>query len=148
MPMLYKRRQQSAFRASFTVARLTFCFGSRQDDVSREKAIKALVAGQQSENLLDMDDDPPTDSPATTQQSTFGSDSFSPTTSSKPAANPLDDLLGLFDNAGLGGGTVSNGNIGQNSSFGGMMDFSAPSNPTSNNSTAGRKDVDLLADLF
>ena len=104
------------------------------------------MAGQQSENLLDMDDDPPTDSPATAQQSTFGSDSFNSTTT-KPAANPLDDLLGLFDNAGLGGGMVSNGNIEQNSSFGGMMDFSAPS-ITTNNSMSGRKDADLLADLF
>lgn len=115
--------------------------------MSRERAIKTLVQGQQSENLLDMDDDPPTDSPSVSQQSTFGSNSLNASTSTRPAANPLDDLLGLFDNAGLGGGTSSNSFGGAPSQ--GLMDLSAPTTATQTNGTTTQKnDRDLLADLF
>ena len=81
----------------------------RQAADGRDRAIATVIAGQNAENLLDIGDDDAgaTNGLAASGGGAGGSGSFfgSPTTSGArpaPAANPLDDLLGLFDNASLG----------------------------------------------
>ncbi|KAG8907527.1 beta-adaptin [Tulasnella sp. 417] len=70
------------------------------DDASRQKALQTLVAGQQSENLLDFGDDSaeaPTGLAATTNTL---SATATPTTT---LSNPLDDLVSIFGTTNLGG---------------------------------------------
>ncbi|KAG9041495.1 beta-adaptin [Tulasnella sp. UAMH 9824] len=72
------------------------------DDTARAKALQTVVAGQQSENLLDFGDDSadaPTGLAATTN--TLAA-TATPTTT---LSNPLDDLVSIFGTANLGGAT-------------------------------------------
>ncbi|KAG8910869.1 beta-adaptin [Tulasnella sp. 408] len=72
------------------------------DDTARAKALQTVVAGQQSENLLDFGDDSadaPTGLAATTN--TLAA-TAAPTTT---LSNPLDDLVSIFGTANLGGAT-------------------------------------------
>ena len=79
-------------------------------------------------------------------QDPFGG-SLGASTSTKPNANPLDDLLGLFDNHGLGGGQLSSGNLSQ-APQAGIIDFTSPSTSINSAQQQQKRDVDLLADLF
>ena len=105
------------------------------------------MEGQRSENLLDMDDEGPVDSPNVPQNSFGGmsslTDSFSGSSSAAPkvSANPLDDLLGLFDNAGLGGGQQSISTNGSADLFGGLGGTAQAQQPP-------KKTTDALDDLL
>lgn len=129
----------------------------REDDMSKEKAIQTLVAGQHAENLLDIDDDMPTESPQLGQNefsgSLGGSGKAAPV---RQTANPLDDLLGLFDNAGLGGGPTSikptqmqTQNASPFDMLGSVSSMPSTSiQPTPATNGTGSKEVDLLDGLF
>jgi hypothetical protein len=89
----------------------------REEDFSRERAIATVVQGQNAENLLDFDDDPVDgDAPISMlSQSANGLGAGLGAASvggvgaaaggggggaaAAAAANPLDDLLGLFDSS-------------------------------------------------
>ncbi|KAJ3476998.1 hypothetical protein NLI96_g10766 [Meripilus lineatus] len=77
------------------------------DQSTAQKAFQTVAAGQQAENLLNFDD--PTSPDGATQPSGLAATSFS--VANTPAAanllsghssNPLDDLVSIFGNAGLG----------------------------------------------
>ncbi|GAA5990292.1 hypothetical protein JCM10908_007301 [Rhodotorula pacifica] len=61
----------------------------RSEAATREAALATVVAGQKAENLLDFDDDEP--------EQDASADLFTAPTPSNASANPLDDLLGLFN---------------------------------------------------
>ncbi|KDQ16993.1 hypothetical protein BOTBODRAFT_30372 [Botryobasidium botryosum FD-172 SS1] len=95
-----------------------------EDDVSREKALKTVVAGQKSENLLDFDDAPAegagglgvtTNSLAATTLTTGAS--------AITTSNPLDDLVELFGSSGMGAPAAAP-SFAQPAAFGSA--FSAP----------------------
>ncbi len=70
-----------------------------EEDLSTEKALQTVSAGQKAENLLDFDADdimPVENSLA----GAFSSTASAPATAASraPAANPIDDLLSLFNN--------------------------------------------------
>ncbi|KAG8944029.1 beta-adaptin [Tulasnella sp. 424] len=73
------------------------------DDASRQKALQTVVAGQQSENLLDFGDDPATDAPTGLAATT--NTLAATTTTTTTLSNPLDDLVSIFGSANLGGPT-------------------------------------------
>jgi AP-1 complex subunit beta-1 len=95
------------------------------------------VAGQQAENLLDLDDAPTEEGPsglAATQilPSTPSAANFLLETS----ANPLDDLVSIFGGmSASGGGSGDGGADGVLGGLGGMGSFGAIS-PTSGNGTS------------
>ncbi|RXW16884.1 hypothetical protein EST38_g8962 [Candolleomyces aberdarensis] len=75
-----------------------------EDDLTTRKALQTVAAGQQSENLLDFDDGPSTDT------SSGGLGGLSNLTLQQPAAanllagtssNPLDDLVSIFGNVSM-----------------------------------------------
>ena len=138
------------------------------DDVQGAKAaIQVVAQGQRSENLLDFgaDDEGDQNSMGTPMQvaQIQNGRSVMSSVSTKSSANPLDDLLGLFDSAGLGPGssaTPSNTTPSQNSSMGmlGINGFGvtkpntssspAPHPPPQQSSQPKQSDMDLMNDLF
>ncbi|WVQ85207.1 hypothetical protein IAT38_007372 [Cryptococcus sp. DSM 104549] len=78
-----------------------------EEETSREKALQAVVAGNQAENLLDFDDDPiPTPSNGGTPLGSLGgvSDgviSSQAIASAAKSTNPLDELMDLFSTASM-----------------------------------------------
>lgn len=74
-----------------------------EDDMSREKALQAVVAGNQAENLLDFDMDEPSSS-STQSNNTLVSDgviSSRAIASAAKSTNPLDELMDLFSTASM-----------------------------------------------
>ncbi|OXG84467.1 clathrin binding protein [Cryptococcus neoformans var. grubii Br795] len=74
-----------------------------EDDISREKALQAVVAGNQAENLLDFDDEPtPTngESSIPAPGSGLGISSQAIASAAK-STNPLDELMDLFSTASM-----------------------------------------------
>lgn len=70
--------------------------------MSREKALQAVVAGNQAENLLDFDMDEP--STTSSQSNTLVSDgviSSRAIASAAKSTNPLDELMDLFSTASM-----------------------------------------------
>lgn len=70
--------------------------------MSREKALQAVVAGNQAENLLDFDMDEPSSS--STPSNTLVSDgviSNRAIASAAKSTNPLDELMDLFSTASM-----------------------------------------------
>lgn len=76
---------------------------SAEDDVSREKALQAVVAGNQAENLLDFDDEPtPTNGESSVSAPSAGLGiSSQAIASAAKSTNPLDELMDLFSTAGM-----------------------------------------------
>lgn len=77
-----------------------------EDEVSREKALQTVVAGQQAENLLDFDadDDVPTQGLGIGEDrrvSEAGIISSKAIASAAKASNPLDELMDLFSTASM-----------------------------------------------
>lgn len=78
------------------------------DATTRAMAIAVVAQGQRSENLLDFDDDPAPVLPSAANGSSssglsgldFGG--IAPAAAVKKPVNTIDDLMGLFDSAGLG----------------------------------------------
>lgn len=161
------------------------------------KAIQVVAQGQRSENLLDfgLDDEDPQGKntlgmafqahqaalaknglggldfgaeSASTGAAAAAAAAAARVGSSKPSANPLDDLLGLFDSAGLGPGSAPVGGAGgggggastgvgpsgnTNGGFGGLGSSMAspPHLPTPSSQSQQQKktsDIDLMGDLF
>lgn len=76
---------------------------SAEDDISREKALQAVVAGNQAENLLDFDDEPtPTNGESSIPAlgSGLGISSQAIASAAK-STNPLDELMDLFSTASM-----------------------------------------------
>ena len=74
-----------------------------EEEVSREKALQTVVAGQQAENLLDFDE---IDEPSSSSSNMFTSQTTSTATRSAIASvakstNPLDELMDLFGGSSL-----------------------------------------------
>ena len=85
-------------RTSLLIQKLTkFC--RQEDDLSRERALQTVAAGQKAENLLDFDDDP---TPLSSDVNVVANSFRTPDSGAAPK-NPLDDLLGLFANDAPGG---------------------------------------------
>ncbi|KIJ13701.1 hypothetical protein PAXINDRAFT_170214 [Paxillus involutus ATCC 200175] len=107
------------------------------DRSTAQKVLQTVVAGQQAENLLDLDDAPTEEGPsglAATQilPSTPSAANFLLETS----ANPLDDLVSIFGGmSASGGGSGDGGADGVLGGLGGMGSFGAIS-PTSGNGTS------------
>ncbi|KAG8935844.1 beta-adaptin [Tulasnella sp. 418] len=77
-----------------------------EDELSREKALKTVISGQQAENLLDFDDTPSGDATPSGLAATTASISATPAGASfKTSTNPLDDLVSIFGSTGMGGQT-------------------------------------------
>ncbi|KJE00395.1 clathrin binding protein [Cryptococcus gattii NT-10] len=74
-----------------------------EDDVSREKALQAVVAGNQAENLLDFDDEPtPTNGESSVSAPSAGLGiSSQAIASAAKSTNPLDELMDLFSTASM-----------------------------------------------
>lgn len=74
-----------------------------EDDVSREKALQAVVAGNQAENLLDFDDEPtPTNGESSIPAPGAGLGiSSQAIASAAKSTNPLDELMDLFSTASM-----------------------------------------------
>ncbi|EPQ55646.1 Adaptor protein complex beta subunit [Gloeophyllum trabeum ATCC 11539] len=127
------------------------------DRLATQKALQTVAAGQQSENLLDFDDVPASDS----QPSGLAATTIIPQTPAAAnllagtSANPLDDLVSIF-----GGGTTGAASAPQNPfgglAFGGENGFGSPVNsapPTSLGSSVAspvqtQKPADDLLGLF
>lgn len=115
-------------------------------------ALQKVAQGQRSENLLDFGDDDEDDpnrnslAPSGLGAIVAQQASSSATGQSRPAAaNPMDDLMGLFDSAGLGPGAT------QTQSQVAPMSFGASSSPAFGQQTQQAKpksDMDLMGDLF
>lgn len=71
-----------------------------EDDASREKALQAVVAGNQAENLLDFDNDEPSASTSNSLVSD-GVISSRAIASAAKSTNPLDELMDLFSTASM-----------------------------------------------
>ena len=73
-----------------------------EEEISREKALQTVVAGQQAENLLDFDAEedsaPATDGDERTSEG-MGMISSQQIASAAKASNPLDELMDLFSTA-------------------------------------------------
>lgn len=75
---------------------------SVEDEVSREKALQTVMAGQQAENLLDFDDDPIPSNPSENRPPTDrGLISKQQIASAAKSTNPLDELMDLFSSANM-----------------------------------------------
>jgi hypothetical protein len=73
-----------------------------EEDISREKALQTVVAGQQAENLLDFDADEPTTSDGDGRRaSEVGMISSQAIATAAKASNPLDELMDLFSSASM-----------------------------------------------
>lgn len=75
-----------------------------EEEVSREKALQTVMAGQQAENLLDFDDEPstPAASASTSRPATDrGLISTQQIASVTKSTNPLDELMDLFSTASM-----------------------------------------------
>ncbi|KAI0052465.1 Adaptor protein complex beta subunit [Auriscalpium vulgare] len=94
------------------------------DRQSTQKALATVAAGQQSENLLDFDDEPASDQPtglaATQVLQTPAAVNLLQGTSS----NPLDDLVSLFGNTSMTPAIAPG--IGSANMFGGMGSVGSP----------------------
>lgn len=80
-----------------------FAHHRQEEDLSTAKALQTVSAGQQAENLLDFDSDDILPAQTNTFAGMSSMISSAPTTlpgvsnSRAPAANPIDDLLSLFN---------------------------------------------------
>lgn len=113
---------------------LTFSLGD--DQQVQQKAFQTVVAGQQAENLLNFDD------PASDEQQPSGIAATAALAATPAAAsllagtssNPLDDLVSIFGNVGLGSGPSApqqNGmGAGAGASLGGLSFDAAPIVPS------------------
>jgi AP-1 complex subunit beta-1 len=74
-----------------------------EDDASREKALQAVVAGNQAENLLDFDDEPSPSHPTGNENSMVSDGMISnrAIASAAKSTNPLDELMDLFSTASM-----------------------------------------------
>jgi len=82
-------------------------FSSAEDDISREKALQTVVAGQQAENLLDFDDPSTGDGAAVGLAATTASIAATPAGAQfQTSSNPLDDLVSIFGSSGLSQSTA------------------------------------------
>lgn len=100
--------------------------------MSREKALQAVVAGNQAENLLDFDMDEPSSS-STQSNNTLVSDgviSSRAIASAAKSTNPLDELMDLFSTASMTAPdtqpVMSTGNGNGLDSLGGFGGTSSP----------------------
>lgn len=124
---LRRRKSQSSSTRSHPLSKTIFgadvfprLCRRRDESSAQQKALQTLVAGQQSENLLDMDEPGETARTAQVAPHDFGlaglsMTASSPTAQAQPVAlqqsgqtlqdqqNPLDDLLGLFDSSNTSG---------------------------------------------
>jgi AP-1 complex subunit beta-1 len=75
---------------------------SAEDDLSREKALQTVVAGQQAENLLDFDDTPADGAPSGLAATTASIAATPAGAQFQTSTNPLDDLVSIFGSTGLG----------------------------------------------
>lgn len=124
-----------------------------EDEVSREKALQAVMAGQQAENLLDFDDESSTttsiggstDRP-TNDRGLISSQQIS---SAAKSTNPLDELMDLFSTASMATPSQPVGvpvtAMAPGGGMGGMAGMDLMS-PTSTGQSQGQKkaDDDLL----
>lgn len=89
-------------------------FTRPEEDVSREKALQTVVAGQQAENLLDFDDEPMSASSSTNRDEdglgglsslsaggNVGGISSQAIASAAKSTNPLDELMDLFNSSSM-----------------------------------------------
>lgn len=80
---------------------------SVEDEVSREKALQTVMAGQQAENLLDFDDEPSaatntlSNGDVSRPQTDRGLISTQQIASAAKSTNPLDELMDLFSTASM-----------------------------------------------
>ncbi|ORY27362.1 putative clathrin binding protein [Naematelia encephala] len=90
-----------------------------EEEVSREKALQTVVAGQQAENLLDFDDEPsaPTEAGAISSQAIA---------SAAKSSNPLDELMDLFSSASMAAPTTQP--VQSTGMSGSMADLMSPMN--------------------
>lgn len=74
-----------------------------EDDSSREKALQAVVAGQQAENLLDFDaEEPATNGNSHSRNNDLdGMISNQAIATAAKSTNPLDELMDLFSTASM-----------------------------------------------
>ena len=75
-----------------------------EEDVSREKALQTVVAGQQAENLLDFDAEdqtPGLGNGDNRRESDMGMISTQQIATAAKASNPLDELMDLFSTANM-----------------------------------------------
>jgi len=97
-----------------------------EDDLSREKALATVVAGQQAENLLDFDADEP--APDSNRDGlTEGMISPQAIASAAKSTNPLDELMDLFSSASMTAPSQPPAGIPA-SMGGGMADLMSPTN--------------------
>ncbi|KIK92143.1 hypothetical protein PAXRUDRAFT_830228 [Paxillus rubicundulus Ve08.2h10] len=109
------------------------------DRSTAQKVLQTVVAGQQAENLLDLDDAPTEEGPsglAATQilPSTPSAANFLLETST----NPLDDLVSIFGGMSASGGGSGSGDASADGGLGGLggMDSFGAISPTSGNVTS------------
>jgi len=75
---------------------------------TRQKALQNIVAGQQSENLLDFGDDDARDGqPSGLAATTISATPAATMNMLQNSTNPLDDLVSIFGSTGLGNPTSS-----------------------------------------
>ena len=141
----------------------SFTDGDADDVEGARAAIKVVAQGQRSENLLDFggDDDGEQNSLGVAVQTAPFQNKAAPPAASKSSTNPLDDLLGLFDSAGLGpGSAAAPAAAGQGAARGGHMNGMGLGTPNATASPAPhpsqqqtpvqskQSDMDLMGDLF
>nr|ODO02190.1 clathrin binding protein [Cryptococcus depauperatus CBS 7855] len=110
-----------------------------EDEMSREKALQAVVAGQQAENLLDFDDEPTPTGNLTSGISSppAGTISSAQIATAAKSTNPLDELMDLFSTASMstpatGPGQLPQQQLGQQqmgNSFGGLDELAGLGSP-------------------
>lgn len=115
---------------------------SAEDDISREKALQTVMAGQQAENLLDFDDEP-SPAPGASANSRPTNDrgliSNQQISSAAKSTNPLDELMDLFSTANMATPSQAPGAsaVGSGGGMGGSgMDLMDP--PTSQSPIGGQ----------
>ena len=140
------------------------------ESATATRAIAVVAQGQRSENLLDFDDDVPAATAASAAPAFGGlggldfgggASATAPLPSvgarsgplpGRAAQNPLDDLMGLFDSAGLGAGpsstTAGGGGLNGLGGFGQAQPQSQPQPQQSQSQSQKKSDLDLMGDLF
>ena len=146
------------------------------ESATATRAIAVVAQGQRSENLLDFDDDVPAAMSTGTAGSVApafgglggldfsggggGASGAAPLPAvgarsgalgGKAAQNPLDDLMGLFDSAGLGAGSTSSGMAaGGGGGLNGLGGFgqAQPQSQPQHSQSQKKSDLDLMGDLF
>lgn len=147
------------------------------ESATATRAIAVVAQGQRSENLLDFgDDDATAATSAGTAGSAApafgglggldfsggggggGASGAAPLPAAgarsgalpgKAAQNPLDDLMGLFDSAGLGAGSTSSGTTaGGGGGLNGLGGFGQAQPQSQPQQSQKKSDLDLMGDLF